>query len=301
MQHPSGTMDLSYTLPHTGRAVWGTPNRAQIELTRQADPTWIERLPLQTLEPDLLYASLGLPTRTRDTASYQYGSKQHLYSVLSILALAIKAKDPQLYLHSRRVQSLAKRLMQAMNLPKEERITISLAALLHDIGKIYIEDALLQKAGNLTCQEFEVIKEHPAHGALILDNFKVLKHVVPIVYHHHERWDGNGYPDSLSGEAIPLGARIVAIADAFEVMTSDRVYQATRTPAEALEELYLCAGTQFDPYLVECFSTLVGDTSAVGIPRLPTLSMLRPLHFGGITLRPVALPNPTGHSVQTAS
>jgi HD-GYP domain-containing protein (c-di-GMP phosphodiesterase class II) len=102
----------------------------------------------------------------------------------------------------------------------------------------------------------------------------MLKNVIPMVYHHHERWDGNGYPAGLQGEAIPLGARIVAIADAFEVMTSHRAYQATRTTVEALEELYVCAGTQFDSYLVEWFSTLVdtgGEFSEDGIQPLGTL------------------------------
>ena len=301
MQNPSGPIELSYTLSHTNRAVWETPSHAPIQLITPSGPTWIERLSLQALELDLLHTSLGLSARTRDTSAHQYDSKQH--SVLSTLALTIKAKDPQLYLHSRRVQSLANCLMHAMNLPKEERVTIGLAGLFHDIGKIRIEDVLLHKAGDLTNQEFEVIKEHPAHGALILGRFRMLKNVVPMVYHHHERWDGNGYPGRLSGEAIPLGARIVAIADAFEVMTSHRVYQAMRTPAEALEELYLCAGTQFDPYLVKWFSTLVADTSAVGTSAelAERVSMLRPLLSGDITLRPVAQPNPAGHSVQTAS
>ena len=290
MQNFSGTMEPSYTFPSTDKAV-------RPKVTTQADPIGIQHLPLPALELDLLYTSLGLATRTRDSLAYQYDSKQHLYAVLSTLALAIKFKDPQLYLHSRRVQSLANYMMRAMNLPENERVTIGLAGLFHDIGKIRIEDALLHKAGHLTSQEFERIKEHPAHGARILDHFRMLKSVAPMVYHHHERWDGNGYPGRLTGEAIPLGARIVAIADAFEVMTSYRVYQATRTPAEALEELYLCAGTQFDPYLVEWFSTLVAKASVLGSTvELPEgISVPRPHCFEDITLRPVVQPNPTNH------
>lgn len=271
MSNPFGAMNLSSRLPYTGKVAWGylpprqdSSRHAPLQLPAQAEQARVEHLPLSVLELDVLHTALGLSTRTRDTSARQYDLKQNLYSVLSILALAIKAKDTQLYLHSRRVQSLANCLMQAMNLPKDERMTVGLAALFHDIGKICIDDALLRKAASLTSQEFEVIKEHPAHGALILGHFRMLKNVVPMVYHHHERWDGKGYPCGLQGEAIPLGARIVAIADAFEVMTSHRVYQTTRTPAEALEELYLCAGTQFDPHLVEWFSTLVVDKSAVG-------------------------------------
>jgi len=273
MSNPLGAMNLSGILRDAGRAVWGTSSHALLQLPDQADHAWIDHLPLPVLEKDRLHASLGLSIGTSNSLARQFDSKQHLYSVLSTLALAIKARDAQLYLHSRRVQSLAIRLAQAMNLPQAERVTIGLAALFHDIGKICIDTALLHKAASLTSQEFEVIKEHPTYGALILGQFRVLKNVVPMVYHHHERWDGNGYPGELQGEAIPLGARIVAIADAFEVMTSHRDYQATRTPAEALEELYLCAGTQFDLHLVERFSTLVGS----------------------INLRPVGQPNPTTH------
>ena len=295
MQHFSGMREPSYTLPpHIGKTAQKIASHDRIEVSKRANSTWIQHPPLPAMELDLLHTSLGQSTRIRSASVYQYDSKHHLYSVLSTLALTIKAKDPQLYLHSRRVQTLATSLMLAMNLPENQRVTIGLAAFFHDIGKIRIEDALLHKAGRLTSQEFEVIKEHPVHGALILGNFRMLKNVVPMVYHHHEHWDGNGYPGRLSGEAIPLGARIIAIADAFEVMTSYRGYQATRAPAEALEELYLCAGTQFDPYLVEWFSTLVADTSKVGL-------INRPLLAGDITLRPVAQPNPTSHSVQMAS
>ncbi len=262
MSNPLGVVNFLGTLPNSGRSVWGTSTHSHLHQATQSDQDWFERLPLPVLELDMLHASLGLASATRDTSTRQYESKQHLYSVLSTLALAIKAKDPALYLHSRRVQTLANCLVHALNLPKDERITIGLAALFHDIGKIYIDDALLHKPASLTSQEFEVVKEHPAHGALILNHFRMLKNVIPIVYHHHERWDGNGYPGGLQGEAIPLGARIVAIADAFEVMISYRVYQATRTPAEALEELYLCAGTQFDPHAVEWFSTMLADKSA---------------------------------------
>jgi putative two-component system response regulator len=270
MSNPVGAMNLSGMLLRAGNAAWDylPPRQDSSRHTplQLPDQTGIVHLPLPVLELDVLHASLGLSTRTMDTSVRQYDSKQHLYSVISTLALAIKAKDTQLYRHSRRVQSLANSLMQAINFPKDERMAVGLAALFHDIGKICIEDALLHKAESLTSQEFEVIKEHPAHGALILGHFGMPKNVIPMVYHHHERWDGNGYPAGLQGEAIPLGARIVAIADAFEVMTSHRAYQATRTTVEALEELYVCAGTQFDSYLVEWFSTLVADKSGWAPP-----------------------------------
>jgi putative nucleotidyltransferase with HDIG domain len=175
---------------------------------------------------------------------------------LTTLLRILQVKDIQLYRHSYRVQYLSHRLVQVLHLPKEEETAIGLGALLHDIGKIYIQDAILQKATQLTQQELEVIKRHPAYGASILNHFERLQAAIPIVYAHHEHWDGAGYPRRLRGNAIPLGARIVAIADAFEAMTSRRAYQRSRTPLEALEELQAYAGTQFDPYLVDRFCNI---------------------------------------------
>jgi HD-GYP domain-containing protein (c-di-GMP phosphodiesterase class II) len=144
-------------------------------------------------------------------------------------------------------------------------LTIGLAAFFHDIGKTAINNTVLHKPSRLTRQEFEVVKGHTAYGAKILSQFSMLKNVVPSVYYHHERWDGRGYPDGIRGNAIPLGARVVAIVDAFDAMTSDRNYQQRRTASEALEELRRCAGTQFDAQLANFFCnslerTLLGPT-----------------------------------------
>jgi putative nucleotidyltransferase with HDIG domain len=186
---------------------------------------------------------------------------------LATLILILKMKDALLYTHSQRVQQLTRRLTLALNLPKEEGTAIGLAAVFHDIGKITLPDVVLQKASSLTPGEFEIIKKHPVHGALILNQMGLPNEVTLVVYHHHEHWDGSGYPSGLRGEAIPLGARIVAIADAFDAMTSHRPYQTQRTPMEALKELRRCAGTQFDPGLVECFcnSTYAGETVSVQV------------------------------------
>ena len=165
----------------------------------------------------------------------------------------MKAKDRQLYTHSLRVHSLASSLISVLYLPEKDALTIGLAAFFHDIGKMAINNTLLHKPSYLTRQEFEIVKGHTAYGAKILSQFKMLKNVVPSVYHHHECWDGRGYPDGIRGDAIPLGARVVAILDAFDAMTSDRNYQKRRTPSEALEELQRCAGTQFDAQLVSLF------------------------------------------------
>jgi putative nucleotidyltransferase with HDIG domain len=171
------------------------------------------------------------------------------------LILTLKIKDAQLYIHSRRVQQFTHLLMLASNLPKERAAAIELAALFHDIGKIVLPGALLQKATCLTQEEFETSKKHPLYSALILNKLGMPDNVVKVVYHHHECWDGRGYPGGLRGEAIPLGARLIAIADAFEAMTAHRIYQTRHTPMQALEELRRCAGSQFDPVLVERFYT----------------------------------------------
>ena len=164
------------------------------------------------------------------------------------------AKDVQLHRHSLRVHSLALSFTTTtLQLPEAESLKIGLAAFFHDIGKMNIHDAILQKASGLSRQEYEIIKNHPAYGAEILSQFKLINNVIPALYHHHERLDGKGYPDGLLGNAIPLGARIIAIVDAFEVMTSHRIYQKSRTPLQAIEELYENAGTQFDAELVTLF------------------------------------------------
>jgi putative nucleotidyltransferase with HDIG domain len=167
---------------------------------------------------------------------------------------AMKAKDMQLYRHSLRVHSLALSFTTTiLHLSEAESLKIGLAAFFHDIGKMNINDSILLKASGLSRQEFEIIKSHPAYGAEMLSPFKLIMSVIPSVYSHHERLDGRGYPDGLRGDSIPLGARIIAIVDAFEVMTSHRIYQKGRTPIQAFEELYEHAGTQFDAELVELF------------------------------------------------
>jgi putative nucleotidyltransferase with HDIG domain len=183
-----------------------------------------------------------------------YELRQEFSEIFSSFTPAMKAKDVQLYRHSLRVQSLALPFTTTvLHLPEAEALTIGLAAFFHDLGKMNISEKILLKASGLTRQEFEIIQGHPVYGANMLSQFKLMQNVVPSVYHHHERLDGRGYPDGLRGEAIPLGARIIAIVDAFEVMTSHRTYQESRTPLQAFEELYDHAGTQFDAEILELF------------------------------------------------
>jgi len=197
------------------------------------------------------FASLNSPADADET--FQHELEQEFFETLSVLALTLRAKDPQLYEHCSRVQRITHFLARALKLPQAEGITIEMSGLFHDIGKIAIHNDVLQKPTCLTSKEFQDVKGHAARGAEILGHIKMLDKVVPMVHHHHERWDGHGYPGGLRCEAIPFGARVLAIADAFEVMTSHRAYQTTRTSAQALEELRRCAGTQFDPVLVDRF------------------------------------------------
>jgi len=168
-------------------------------------------------------------------------------------ALAIEAKDRYTIGHSERVAKIALELCRGLNLSEEETKRIFQAALLHDIGKIGIRYEELNKPEKLTPREYEMFKLHPVIGKKILQPITFLQDILPDIYHHHEQYDGSGYPDGLRGEEIPLGARILAIADTYDAMTSDRPYRPALSHEIAIEELKRCAGTQFDPKLVDVF------------------------------------------------
>ncbi|MGB9804386.1 HD-GYP domain-containing protein [Desulfofundulus sp.] len=161
------------------------------------------------------------------------------------------------YHHSQRVASYAIMLARELGMPTKEQQYIYLAGLLHDIGKLGVSNAILFKPGKLTEDEWEEIKEHPVISYEILSVMPCMKVISLMALYHHERYDGYGYPEGLQGEAIPLGARILAVADSFDAMTSRRVYRPMMSRESALEELYRCKGTQFDPYLVEVFCRAV--------------------------------------------
>ena len=167
------------------------------------------------------------------------------------LAAALDARDPYTAGHSERVSIFAIAMGEELKLDSEARETLRLGALLHDIGKIGVPDEVLRKSGALTAAEFEAIKTHPSAGARILRSIPFLAPHIPIVELHHERPDGLGYPYGLRGDEIPLAARIVHVADAFDAMTSARAYRSGRIPVEAIAELRRCVGTDFDGPSVE--------------------------------------------------
>jgi len=170
------------------------------------------------------------------------------------LASAIDARDPSTKRHSEHVSDIAVEIGQAMNLSEPELERLEWAGLLHDIGKIGIRDAVLLKPEKLTREERVLMNEHPAKGEEILSDVDQLAEERPLIRHHHEWYNGSGYPDRLIGEEIPLLARVLHVADAFEAMTASRPYRPIPlSTAEALEELHRYAGIQFDPIVVEAF------------------------------------------------
>jgi hypothetical protein len=179
-------------------------------------------------------------------------------TILAVLETAVRlleAKDPYTAHHSERVAAIALEIGREMGLHPGLLESLEVGARLHDVGKVSVPDAVLRKEGGLSPEEWAVMREHPAMGAKALAPIASLlgKEAVEIARHHHERWDGKGYPDGLRGEEIPLLARIVAVADAYEAMTSDRPYRRALSPEEAARRIREGAGGQFDPGVAEAF------------------------------------------------
>lgn len=181
-------------------------------------------------------------------------------STIYALAATLEARDKYTYGHSRRVSRYAVATAEALSLAPEQVAVISAAALLHDIGKVGIPDHVLNKEGKLLDEEWELLKQHPRLSATIVGHVPSLAACLAAVRHHHERWDGNGYPSGLKGEAIPMEARILTVTDAFEAMISERPYRKALTFKQAIAELDKCSGTQFDPRVVQAFIPIALST-----------------------------------------
>jgi putative nucleotidyltransferase with HDIG domain len=232
-----------------------------IEMARQAlkegatdfitKPYNVSEIPI-LIERNLMRHTIE-SSRTRDL---QEEVRRSYRATLEALLAALDTRDTETEGHSERVAAYTMLIAQQLNLSEAELLHIEHGALLHDIGKIGVPDHILYKPGPLTPEEWEVMKQHPVIGYKMCMKIEMLRPAAPIVLHHHERWDGRGYPYGLNGAEIPLGARIFAIADTLDAMTSDRPYRKALSFAQAREEIERCAGSQFDPELVRVFLEL---------------------------------------------
>jgi excisionase family DNA binding protein len=191
---------------------------------------------------------------SREELLEQYGQfyRDYIHTVEALLN-AVDGRDGIISGHSRRVADYASTIGKAMGLSAESLRVLELAALLHDVGKIMISEQILGKPGKLTDQETYTIRQHPELGEKIVGDVKILRETAPLIRHHHERFDGLGYPDRLSGESIPLEARVIFIAEVFDSLTSETSYHPTMDLKEARAEMERGAGTQFDPEVLRIF------------------------------------------------
>lgn len=219
--------------------------------------------PLLVVSYVVFRASIG---RTEDAQRHLDDLRRLYLSTIEAFAIAVDAKDQVTHRHIRRVQQSALRLAAALGVRDEPTLrAIEAAGLLHDIGKLAIPDHLLNKPGKLTSTEFEHMKLHAQAGAEILSAIDFPFPVVPIVRHHHENWDGTGYPAGVAGDAIPIGARILAVVDCFDALTSDRPYRRALTAEQAIEILRQHRGTMYDPHVVDVFARHYVDIVTVDL------------------------------------
>jgi HD-GYP domain-containing protein (c-di-GMP phosphodiesterase class II) len=240
------------------------PIRALAERTREiAQGNYQQRVELKTKnEIGDLADNFNVMSQSIETAVEQLkkaAHENHLLFINSVrmLAAAIDAKDPYTRGHSERVARYSIGIGKNLDLPEKEMRNLRISALLHDVGKIGIDDRILRKPGALSDEEFEVMKQHPAKGAAIMSGVAQLIDIIPGMKYHHEKWSGGGYPDGLEGEQIPVQARIVAIADTFDAMTTNRPYQKAMELGYVVEKIKSFAGTRFDPRVVDAFVNAV--------------------------------------------
>ncbi len=193
-----------------------------------------------------------------DNATLYHDLENLFVGIAWSFASALDAKSPWTAGHSKRVTQYSVAIAEEMGHAAEFLNSIQTCGLLHDIGKIAISEMLLDKPGAITRQERLAIAEHASQGAKILEHIDTFQPLLPGIRHHHERWDGHGFPDKLRGSEIPLMARMLAVADTYDAMTSDRPYRQRRNRVEAIAEIERCSGSQFDPHIVEAFIEVTG-------------------------------------------
>ena len=208
------------------------------------------------------YVASLIATQSSNARTY-VELKELLFGIIRALTAAIDAKDPNTSGHSERMARIAVRLAEELAIPPQKRSDLYLAGLLHDVGKIGVDDQVLKKNGPLTPDEYRKIQAHVEIGVTILKDLKKLSHILPGVRHHHESLDGTGYPDHLSGEEIPVEARILAVADSFDAMSSDRHYRRRLTPMQIDDVFHKGRGQQWDCNVVDALFACRRDVEAI--------------------------------------
>jgi putative nucleotidyltransferase with HDIG domain len=243
-------------------------NRGKVLGVIYVDST--DRTHLYSKDDLALLAAMALKAGTcLDNARLYDDLRNLFYNTVETLVRAIQARDKYTSGHSARVSRYALLVADKLGLTTRQKHELYLAAMLHDIGKIGIPDELLNREGKLSEEQIRQIRGHVSVGASMLKALGEMNPIVPLILHHHEAWDGSGYPDGLAGEEIPLMSRILAVADSFDAMTSDRPYRRAMSKAAAIEEIGRCSGTSFDPKVVKAFFSVVGEESAVPTDREP--------------------------------
>jgi putative nucleotidyltransferase with HDIG domain len=244
----------AYSPQHTATLLLRTNDRAVgvLRLCRGADQPGFD-----TEDRTLLAICASQIAASLDNSRLYQQLKEQNLQTIAALAAAIDARDPYTRGHSEQVMRYAVRMAEVLGMNQAQVDRLRYAALLHDIGKIGIRDHILLKPGPLSSEEFAAMRAHPAIGADIVRGIKDLRHIIPIIEHHHERIDGRGYPDGLRGAEMSLETRILAIADSYDTMTSDRAYRRGMLPEEAFAELRRGSETQWDAHLVEVFINLI--------------------------------------------
>ena len=195
----------------------------------------------------------GLDSGSGAPESLEEELRESYLETVRVLTEMISARDPDLEKHSSAVAVAVAGVAEKLELDPRRRVELIFASLLHDVGKIGVSEEILLKPAELTSEEFGEVKRHPSFGAQLIEQMPALESIAPAIRHHHERFDGAGYPEELEGTEIPLEARILAVADSFAAMIEERPYSPAMTEEDACRELERCAGTQFDPDVVEAF------------------------------------------------
>ena len=216
-------------------------------------------LPFSLPDAELVSILAGQAAAAIENAHlYQKLEQSYLSTIITLSAIA-ESKDFYTDKHMKEIAEYSVDIARKLGLPESDVENIRMAALLHDLGKVMVPDDILKKPGRLSEEEMEVIRNHPSHGAKMIESIEPLKDAREIIRHHHEYYDGSGYPDGLKGEAIPLGARIIAVADAFDAMTTNRPYRKALPMEKVIRELREFSGIQFDPHIVAVFISLLQE------------------------------------------